>query len=58
MIKPLATRSQMLSSKLVNNKPVICEVCDRHIGFLTGLPVIMNDKEQIIGYVHPGCCAK
>ena len=56
MTRPLATPSQMVQSKLVNRKPVPCAVCDRYISSFTGLPVILNNKEQIIGFAHPGCC--
>jgi hypothetical protein len=56
MIKPLATPIQMVASKLVNPKPVPCAVCDRYISPLGGLPVILDDKEQIIGFAHPDCC--
>jgi hypothetical protein len=56
MTKPLATPSQMVQSKLVNRKPALCAVCDRYISTFTGLPVIINEKEGIIRFVHPGCC--
>jgi len=48
---------QRVASKLVNHLPVRCAVCDRYIGFLAGLPVILSAKEQIIEFAHPGCCA-
>jgi hypothetical protein len=57
MTKPLATPSQMVRSKLLNREPMPCAVCERFIVPLTGLPVILNDKEGIIEFVHPGCCA-
>jgi hypothetical protein len=57
MIKPLATLTQMIPSKLVNRTPIRCAVCDRYIACFAGLPVILDNKEQIIGFAHPGCCA-
>jgi hypothetical protein len=56
MTMPLATQSQMVQGKLVNRKPILCAVCDRYISTFTGLPVIMNEKEGIIRFVHPDCC--
>jgi hypothetical protein len=56
MTKPPATPSQMVQSKLVNRKPIPCAVCDSYLSPFTGLPVILNEKEGIIGFVHPGCC--
>jgi len=56
MTKPLATPTQMVQSKLVNRIPILCTVCNHYIGPFIGLPVIMNTKEQIIAFVHPGCC--
>ena len=56
MAKPGATASQMVQSKLVNRKPIPCAVCGRYISPFTGLPVMLDIKEQIIGFVHPGCC--
>jgi hypothetical protein len=55
MTKPLATPSQMVQSKLVNRKPVLCAVCVRWMGPLTGLPVILDAKARIIEFVHPQC---
>jgi len=55
MTKPLAAPSQMVRSKLLNRVPIRCAVCDCYISPLTGLPVILNDKEAIIEFVHPGC---
>ena len=55
MTKPAVTPSQMVQSKLVNRTPVPCAVCDSYISPFTGLPVILNDKERIIEFVHPGC---
>lgn len=57
MIKPLATAMQMVRSKLLNRAPVICAVCDVYIASFAGLPVILNDKEHLIEFVHPACCA-
>ncbi len=57
MTKPPAIPSQMLASKLVNRKPVLCPVCDCYISVRTGVPVIMNAKDTIIMFVHPGCCS-
>jgi hypothetical protein len=45
----------MVPSKLMNRMPARCAVCDRFIGPLVGLPVILNDKEQIIQFAHPRC---
>ncbi len=56
MIKPRAMASQLVQSKLVNRKPILCAVCERYISTFTGLPVVLDDKEQIIGFVHPDCC--
>jgi hypothetical protein len=56
MTKPPATPSQMVQSKLVNRKPIPCAVCEHFIGSFTGLPVILDHKEGIIEFVHPGCC--
>jgi hypothetical protein len=56
MTPPRAMASQMLQSKLVNRKPIPCAVCDRYISPFTGLPVILDNKERIIGFAHPGCC--
>ncbi len=58
MTRPPATPSQMVSSKLVNRKPIRCAVCDRYISSFTGLPVILDEKERIIQFVHPGCCVQ
>jgi hypothetical protein len=58
MTKPPATPTQMVNNKLVNHKPIHCAVCERYIGPHAGLPVILNDKEQIIEFAHPGCCAR
>jgi hypothetical protein len=57
MIKPLATLSQMVRSKLVNRLPIVCAVCDCFIGPFLGLPVILDNKAGIIDFVHPRCCA-
>jgi hypothetical protein len=56
MTKPLATPSQMVRSKLLHRKPLPCAVCGRCMSSLTGLPVILNDKDGIIEFVHPECC--
>ncbi len=58
MAKPPATPSQRVRSKLVNRKPIPCAVCGHLIGPLTGLPVVLDDKKQIIEFVHPGCCTR
>jgi hypothetical protein len=58
MTKPPATPSQMLQSKLVNRRPILCAVCDCYISPFTGLPVILDAKERIIEFVHPGCCVE
>jgi hypothetical protein len=57
MIKPPAAANQMVHNRLVNYKPIVCAVCDRYISPFTGLPVILKDKEQIIEFAHPACCA-
>ena len=57
MHKMPATPAQMVQSKLVNTKPVRCAVCDHFICYLGGLPVVLNTRQQIIEFVHPGCCA-
>lgn len=51
-----ATPSQMVQSKLVNRQPVPCAVCNRYVGPFSGLPVILDAKDGIIGFVHPSCC--
>jgi hypothetical protein len=56
MTKPPATLSQMVQSKLINRKPILCAVCDGYVSPFTGLPVILDAKEGIIEFVHPGCC--
>jgi len=56
MTKLPATPTQMVHSKLLNRKPIRCAVCDRYISTFAGLPVILDDKEQIIEFAHPGCC--
>jgi len=56
MTKRPATPSQMVQSNLVNRKPIPCAVCDSYIGPLAGLPVILDHKDRIIEFVHPGCC--
>jgi hypothetical protein len=56
MTMPPATPSQMVQSKLVNRKPIRCAVCESYVSPFTGLPVILDDKERIIEFVHPGCC--
>jgi hypothetical protein len=56
MTRPLALLNQMVQNKLVNRKPIPCAVCDRYIAPFVGLPVILNDKERIIEFAHPGCC--
>jgi hypothetical protein len=57
MTKPPAAANQMVHNKLVNRKPMICAVCDHYISPFTGLPVILEDKDQIIEFAHPACCA-
>jgi len=47
----------MVRSKLVNRIPVLCAVCEHFICPFDGLPVILDAKEQIIRFVHAGCCA-
>ena len=56
MAKPLAALAQVVRSKLVHHRPMRCTVCDRYISPWTGLPVILDTKEQIIEFAHPGCC--
>jgi hypothetical protein len=56
MTKPPVTPAQMVQNTLVNRKPIHCAVCDRYIGPFAGLPVILNEKERIINFAHPGCC--
>jgi hypothetical protein len=56
MTKPLATLNQMVHSKLVNRKPIPCAVCEGYMSPCTGLPVILDNKKQIIEFVHPTCC--
>jgi len=56
MTKPAATRAQRVRSKMVNHKPIPCAVCGRYIGYLAGVPVILDAKKRIIEFVHPGCC--
>lgn len=58
MIQPLATPSQLVQSQLVNRTPLLCMVCDCFIETFTGLPVILDEKEQLISFVHPGCCVR
>jgi hypothetical protein len=57
MKKPPAALRQRVGSKLMNRTPIRCAVCDHSISPCTGLPVILNDEEQIIEFVHPHCCA-
>jgi hypothetical protein len=57
MTKPSATLTQMVHNKLVNHIPIPCAVCHRYVSTFGGLPVILNDKEQIVEFAHPGCCA-
>lgn len=57
MIKPLATSTQVVQSKLLNRAPAVCAICDLYIPSFTGLPVILSDKQRIIEFVHPDCCA-
>jgi hypothetical protein len=56
MTKLPATPDQIVHSKLLNRKQVRCAVCGRYISSFTGLPVILDDKKQIIEFAHPGCC--
>ena len=56
MIKPLALPTTMVRSKLLNRAPILCPVCDRFIGPVAGLPVILDVKERVIEFVHAGCC--
>jgi hypothetical protein len=56
MTKPPATSTQMVRNKLLNRIPIRCAVCDRYISPFTGLPVILDNEEQIIAFAHPGCC--
>jgi hypothetical protein len=56
MTKLPATPAQMVHSKLLNRQPIRCAVCDRYISPFTGLPVILDDKKQIIEFAHPDCC--
>src|SRR5260370_426932 len=44
MIKPPAAANQMVHN--VNYKPILCAVCDGYISPFTGLPAILEDKEQ------------
>ena len=57
MTKPSATLTQMVQNKLMNQIPIPCAVCHRYINTFGGLPVILNDKEQIVEFAHSGCCA-
>jgi hypothetical protein len=50
------TPTQMVQSKLVNRLPIPCAFCDRYIGPFVGLPVILDNRGQIIEFAHPGCC--
>ena len=56
MLKSLANRAQMVHNKLVNHKPIRCAVCHRFISTSAGVPVILDDREQIIEFAHPSCC--
>lgn len=56
MTLPPATPNQMLREKLVNRKPVPCAICHHFIAPFVGRPVILNNKEGIIEFVHSGCC--
>ncbi len=56
MTKPLATLAQRLQDKLLNRLPIPCAICDRYLSRFAGLPVILDNKAQIIEFVHPGCC--
>ena len=55
-MKPHASRAQMVQNGLFNRVPIWCPVCDRCIPSFAGLPVILDDKTQIIAFAHPGCC--
>jgi hypothetical protein len=57
MVKPRATAAQVVQSHLVNRTPARCAVCNDYIGVLAGVPVILNDKERIVEFVHARCCA-
>jgi len=48
----------MVPSKLLNRIPILCAVCDRFICPFDGLPVILDAREQIIRFVHAGCCER
>ena len=56
MIKSPASPGQMVRNNLANRVPIRCAVCDRYIASFTGLPVILDDKAQIIEFAHPDCC--
>ena len=56
MTRQPASPAQMVRNKLVNRVPVRCPVCDLYVATFVGLPVIMNAKERIIEFAHPGCC--
>lgn len=56
MTKLQATPTQMVHSKLLNRKPILCAICDRYISPFAGLPVILDSKAQIIEFAHPSCC--
>jgi hypothetical protein len=58
MTTPPASRAQMVQNTLTNHRPVRCAICDRYVTPFAGLPVILDDKAQIIEFAHPGCCAR
>ncbi len=56
MMKLLASRDQMVQNALTNHLPVPCAICGRLVATFDGLPVVLDDKAQIIEFAHPGCC--
>lgn len=41
---------------LVNHTPIRCPVCGQYVATFAGIPVILNEKAQIIDFAHPDCC--
>jgi len=56
MRRALATRAEMLRSKLLNRTPSLCPVCGLYVGTYVGVPVVLDEKKQIIEFVHTACC--
>lgn len=56
VLKPLATASQLLASRLENRRPVLCPICHQYVATRLGRPVVLNRKESIVEFAHQACC--